>query len=203
MKIKICGVTHPDDAEVAAHLGADYIGIIFSTGSRRRVSVPLAKRIATAAKHGGAEPVGVFVEEPADQIAAICELAGIKWIQLHGSRPTEDLDLLIGTYLIIQAISVEKDGSVSQHIPPLAVTPLYDNLKAGCGTPFDWAAFSPPKKSHWILAGGLNPGNVAEAIALLKPYGVDVATGVELSRTTRKDPYLVKAFIQTARELQE
>lgn len=204
MKVKICGMTHPDDAEYAARLGADYIGIIFADRSRRKVSLAVAKCIADVSKKAGAEPVGVFVDQTADQIASICEQTGINTVQLHGATSQQALHAILGHYSIIYAISVEKNGITSQtQTLPISVIPLYDNSNGGTGVPFDWMAFSPPKNTCWMLAGGLNAENVADAIALLKPNGVDVATGVEFPNTTRKDPILVKAFIQAAKNVKE
>jgi phosphoribosylanthranilate isomerase len=204
MKVKICGMTHPDDAEYAACLGADYIGIIFADHSRRKVSLPVAKCIADVSKKADAEPVGVFVDQTADQIASICEQTGINTVQLHGAISQQALHDILSYYSIIYAISVEKNGITSQtQTLPISVIPLYDNANGGTGVPFDWMAFSSPKKTCWMLAGGLNADNVAEAIALLKPNGVDVATGVEFPNSIRKDPMLVKAFIQAAKNVKE
>lgn len=201
MKVKICGMTHPDDAEYAASLGADYIGMIFDDRSRRKVSLPVAKWIADISRKSGAEPVAVFVDQTADQIAFICEQTGINTVQLHGVISQQALHDILDHYSIIYAISVEKNGVTSQkQALPISVIPLYDNSNGGSGVSFDWTAFSPSKNTCWMLAGGLNADNVAEAIALLKPNGVDVATSVEFPNTTRKDPLLVKAFIQTAKK---
>jgi 2,5-diamino-6-(5-phospho-D-ribosylamino)pyrimidin-4(3H)-one isomerase/dehydratase len=195
MKVKICGVTHPEDAEYAAHLGADYIGIIFADRSMRKVTLPVAKSIADVCRKEGAEPIAVFVDETAEQIASICEQTGIKTVQLHGAISQQALQALLGHYSIIYAISVEKKVEAL----PNTVIPLYDS-EGGTGLSFDWMTFSPPQNRFWMLAGGLTADNVAEAIALLKPDGVDVATGVEVPHTRRKDPLLVKAFIQAAKE---
>ena len=204
MKVKICGMTHPDDAEYAACLGADYIGIIFADRSTRKVSLPVAKSIADVSKNMGAEPVGVFVDQTAHQIASICEQTGINTVQLHGAISQQALPVLLSNYSIIYAISVEKNGVVSQtQTLPISVIPLYDNSNGGTGVPIDWMTFSPSKNNFWMLAGGLNSDNVVEAIALLKPDGVDVATGVEFPNTTRKDPLLVEAFIQAAKNVKE
>lgn len=204
MKIKICGITHPDDAEYAACSGADYIGMVFADQSKRKVALPTAKNIADVSKSIGAEPVGVFAGQTVDQIVSICEQAGINTIQLHGAVSQQALEMLLSTYSIIYAISVEKNGIVSQKqsLPP-QVIPLYDHSNGGTGMSFDWKAFTPPKNASWILAGGLNSENVAEAITALNPGGVDVATGVEFPGTIRKDPCLVKAFIRSAKSLKE
>lgn len=204
MKIKICGITHPDDAEQAASAGADFIGIIFAEHSKRRVSLSMAKIISDVSKNCSAEPVGVFVEHSADQIASICKQTEINTIQLHGSVSQQCLEILLKDFLIIYAISVDKNGVVHHpHSLPSRVIPLYDHSKGGSGMPFNWTAFTPPTHHCWMLAGGLNPENVAEAINLFKPSGVDVSTGVEFPHTPRKNPILVKSFIQAVKNSKE
>lgn len=192
MEVKICGMTHPEDATLAAELGADYIGIIFASRSKRQVSVARAKEIAHAARESGAQPVGVFEEQTAAEVLAICKETGIQMIQAPSTVTTH--------FPLICAISVAMDGSYSKSLPANAC-PLFDCLGGGTGTSFDWTRFSPPKNTPWILAGGLNPKNVAHAIALLKPSGVDVASGVELPNSTRKCPRLMEAFIRAAKEI--
>jgi phosphoribosylanthranilate isomerase len=204
MKIKICGITHPDDGFLAASLGADYIGILFSDLSKRKVLPVLAKEIVQAVKQEGAESIGVFVDETADQILAICEQTGIKTIQLHGIIPQQAFKYLAAQFSIIYAVSVQKNGVIlsTQDVPPSAI-PLYDCTSGGTGMSFDWRSFTPPQGKAWILAGGLTPQNVAEAITLLKPHGVDVSSGVEFTHVRRKDSLLVQAFIQAAKMKKE
>lgn len=198
MKVKICGVTHPADAEFACNVGADYIGMLFSDRSKRKISASLAKEIVDAAKQKGAEPVGVFVDETADEITAICEYTGIRTIQLHGHTSQQAVGILMNHFSIIFAIGADKQ--MSKLHPSLI--PLYDNKEGGTGIAFDWKAFTPPSHGTWILAGGLNPANVGEAIKLLKPSGVDVSTGVEYPHQLRKDPLLVESFLQTAKQIE-
>lgn len=198
MKVKICGVTHPDDAAHAARMGADYVGIIFSSVSKRNVTPIMGKAIADAAKEAGAEPVGVFVDETADAIFSLCEKTGITRIQLHGERPRASLLPLREYYRIIYAVPVNLDGSFLHDIPD-GVALLFDSMSGGTGMAFDWRAFSPPPSSEWMLAGGLTPHTVANAVTILRPHGVVVAGGVEYDGSTRKDPRLVQAFIQEAR----
>lgn len=173
MKVKICGITHPEDALHAAKCGADYIGIIFAKTSKRCVTPEQAVAIAKAAREGGAEPVGVFVDAGSDVIKAVCKRAKISTVQLYGE---------------------------SEYPEGLGQLYVVDGENPGSGKTFNWKKFSPPQDIRWMLAGGLNPDNVAAAIRLLKPYGVDVASGVEKPGSTRKDPQLVAAFIQNAKE---
>lgn len=204
MKIKICGITHPDDAQYAASLGADYIGMIFAEQSKRRVSLSMAKSISHVSQRFGSEPVGVFVEQSADEIISICKKTGINTVQLHGAISQDALDVLLKNYSVIYVVSAGENEIAHQtRSLPSSMIRLYDNSKGGSGVTFDWKSFSSPKNVFWMLAGGLNPENVADAIAELHPGGVDVATGVEFPNMTRKDPFLVKTFIQNARKLKE
>jgi phosphoribosylanthranilate isomerase len=193
MKVKICGVVHPEDARHAAQAGADYIGMLFAKRSRRVVDLNTAQKIADAARQGGADPVGVFEEQSAEQIFSICEQIGIHTVQLHGAPAQQGLEKLLGHYAILYTLADFTQTA------PLSVLPLYDP-SSGTGKRFDWSAVHPPKNRTWMLAGGLTPDNVADAIALLMPYGVDVASGVEFPKLLRKDPALVDAFIKAAKE---
>lgn len=193
MKVKICGVTHPEDALHAACCGADYIGIIFAKNSKRKVSILQAKAISQAARRGGAEPVGVFVDELLEEIVSACEESDINIVQLHGRGAQASLPQLLLTFTIIYALSFNEVYSFPKH-----VTLLVDSSNPGSGEGFDWKTFSPPQNIPWMLAGGLKPDNVAEAIRILQPHGVDVASGVEMQRSVRKDPFLVEDFIEKA-----
>lgn len=182
MKVKICGVTTKEEAEHAASHGADYIGLVFHAASKRNIHLHEAIKICQAV---GNLAVGVFVEQNIEQIDSICQATGLTTIQLHGAAK-QALNL---PYKVLYACSPQDT------IPPQAI-PLFEE-SMGKGQTFDWTTFSPPRRP-WILAGGLNPYNVREAIDLLKPYGVDVSTGVEING--KKDPQLVKAFIQVVKE---
>src|SRR5678809_715738 len=104
MQVKICGITHADDAIHAVECGADYLGIIFSSQSRRSVCLSVASEICTAVKGSKTQPVGIFVNESADAIITACELTQIKIIQLHGDKAREQLPFLVDHYEIFYAI---------------------------------------------------------------------------------------------------
>lgn len=201
MKVKICGMTHPEDALHAAKSGADFIGILFSERSKRKVSLPLAKEITKAAKENGAIPVGVFVDESVSQILSICELTGLDTLQLHGEESKAALPSLQSLYNIIYAIPVGNEGCKIPYIKiPPSILPLFDSFLGGSGQPFNWDNFTPPER-EWILAGGLTVDNLKQAIELLKPYGVDVSGGVEYNNSIRKDPAKVKEFIRITKSV--
>lgn len=197
IKVKICGVTHPADALHAAQCGADFIGINFSKLSRRFVELTTAQEIVQATSEGNAIPVGIFVEESFEEITNCCKTSGISMVQLHGTRAKHSFNLLHG-FTVIYQIGVSDCGIQSAPNFPYGIYLLFD-VVGGSGQRFDWTNFSPPADTRWFLAGGLTPDNVGEAVKLLKPYAVDVATGVEFSGSTRKDPELVEKFIINTR----
>lgn len=200
VEVKICGLTTVDDAVRCIEAGADAIGLNFWTGSPRCVDAATARAIVEA---GGdrATMVGVFVDFTADQVREILRETGIQWAQLHG-RETPELvaQLLPQAY---KALGV-KDGSAielarsypGEHLLLDASVP---GIPGGTGQTFDWeiaAAVAPERML--TLAGGLTPDNVAEAVRVVRPFRVDVASGVE-SAPGRKDPELVQRFIHAAK----
>lgn len=198
MQVKICGVTQSEDAYQAAKAGADYIGVIFSPISKRMVTLEQAYEIKSAIQDTNSQLVGVFVNESAEQIHTICQQADISIIQLHGDQSRNAINFFIKTYSIFYAIPTNNNIFQEEYYYHSNIIPLYDNDKSKNSKPFQWKYFVPPKKP-WILAGGLNINNVAEAIALLNPTIVDVASGVEQRNSIRKDHYLLQAFIETAK----
>ncbi len=212
--IKICGLRTVEGALAAATAGADLIGLVF-TPSRRRVTIAEAQQIAVAAR---ALPpprpviVGLFVNEPVDQVAAIAATVGLEAIQLSGDEPP---DYPAPSALpLIKAIRMTGDAVEQAWLSRIATTPrptgarlpalsaLVDAHVAGAyggtGTQADWTrAAAIARQCPTILAGGLNPTNVAAAIAQVNPLGVDVSSGVE--RDGQKDPALIAAFVAAAR----
>jgi phosphoribosylanthranilate isomerase len=199
-EVKICGLTTVDDALRCIEAGADAIGLNFWPASPRRVDIPMARAIAEAVGDD-VQMVGVFVDFSLAQVRQILLQTGIAWAQLHGAEPPELLAALLPH--AYKAISV-KDGSAiglarsfpGEHILLDASVP---GMPGGTGRTFDWAiAAEVAKERKLTLAGGLTPGNVAEAVGAVKPFRVDVASGVE-SEPGRKDPDLVNRFIHAAK----
>lgn len=199
-EVKICGLTTVDDALRCIEAGADSIGLNFWPASPRCVDARMARAIVEAGgKH--AQMVGVFVDFSLEQVREILLETGIGWAQLHGAEPPELLAALLPN--AYKAISV-KDGSAIElargypgdHILLDASVP---GVPGGTGKTFDWAiAAAVAKERKLTLAGGLTPDNVAEAVRAVKPFRVDVASGVE-SKPGRKHPDLVKRFIDAAK----
>jgi phosphoribosylanthranilate isomerase len=201
-EVKICGLTTVDDALRCAELGADAIGLNFWPASPRFIDLGTARRIVDALADQ-VETVGVFVDFELSQIRKILEQTGISWAQLHGGEAPELVRALLPH--AYKAIGV-KDGSVvelarrypGEHLLLDASVP---GMPGGTGRTFDWSiAAVVAKERKLTLAGGLTPHNVAEAVRRVRPFRVDVASGVE-SAPGRKDPALVEAFIAAAKSV--
>jgi phosphoribosylanthranilate isomerase len=183
MIVKICGITRVEDATVAVSLGATAVGFIFWPGSPRRVAP------ADAAAIGGALPqevwkVGVFVDAPADHVRRVIEEARLTAVQLHGNETPAAAAALNAR--VIKAIALEHVDSPEALDDWRGVPILLDAndpvRKGGTGRTIDWHRAAEIAARHdIILAGGLRPGNVAEAIARVRPSGIDVSSGVEAS----------------------
>lgn len=198
--VKICGVTRLADARAAAEAGADYVGFVFFPASRRCLSQTDAEWIRTAT---GAHRVGVFRDQPRDQIERLRDTARLDRIQLHGAEDPELCAALGGRARVIKAISVADRidwGRVAEYDE--VATVLFDTASptgGGTGQVFDWRTLGDrPAALRFWLAGGLDPTNVADAVRALHPSGVDVASGVE-SEVGCKDPAKIRAFIATVR----
>lgn len=191
MKIKICGFTNADDAFFAAQEGADFIGIIFAEQSKRRVTLEAAKKIVEKIRNTKAEPVCVFVEESLEEILSICKELQVKTVELHGKKAKLAAPHLENFCRIYAMQSGEK---VEEFLDPKRDYLLFDGPSPGNGQAFDHKTFSPPAHFRWFLAGGLTPENVQDAL-FLRPYGLDVASGVE-SAPGKKDRAKVRAFLR-------
>jgi phosphoribosylanthranilate isomerase len=208
--VKICGVTRVDDALACAAVGAEWIGLNFHPASPRFLE-PRAAATIISALPSGVPAVGVFVDRPAAEVAELAAQIGLTIVQLHGEEPPEDL-LVLGHLQVIRAfrLRVASDWSgVSEYLCRARATGrlpdaiLIDSYVAGqsggTGTTVapDVLECVPPLP-RLILAGGLTPENVAARVALVKPWMVDVASGVE-SVPGRKDPAKIAAFVKAAR----
>ncbi len=197
MFVKICAITDPGDAELAADAGADAIGMIFAP-SRRRVEVAQAREIA-AAVPDHVHAVGVFRDHLADEVLEIVEAVGLDAVQLHGNEPPATSDRVRPhVRFVIRAMAAGDPqlASIDDHRPDVV---HLDAPTPGGGVPFDWTLVGDMGARHrLLLAGGLRPENVAEAIAAVRPWGVDGATGTEAS-FGKKDPDKLRRFIAEAK----
>jgi phosphoribosylanthranilate isomerase len=218
MWVKICANTNLEDARLAAELGADAVGFVFAP-SKRQVT---AHQVAGIVPHlaSGLEKIGVFTTRDADEIVGIVRATALTGVQLHGGFDLElakRVRLELGEAVtIIQTLHWTADGGthgaerVAAQLRAIAAEKAIDRVlvdtktaeaSGGTGVPFDWKAAKgalAESKVKLIVAGGLMPENVAEAIATLRPWGVDVASGVE-AKPGQKDPQKLRQFIRNAR----
>jgi len=194
MLVKICGITTSEAAEAAAAAGADFIGFVFAA-SRRKITPERAKMIAKSLS-SPVKTVGVFVNETVEQMVNIAEYVGLDYLQLHGDEGEAVSKQLPRP--VIKAFSV-KDKSIKNIMNYPCDYYLIDSPGGGTGKSFDWKLLDKFNldASKLILAGGLNPENVQEAIRVVKPAGVDVSSGVETNGA--KDIKKIKQFIHAAK----
>jgi phosphoribosylanthranilate isomerase len=196
MFVKICGITRPVDAAAAVEAGANALGFVFWPNSPRFVD-PYVARAIVATLPPFVVPVGVFVNQPVEYVKGVAALVGLGAVQLHGD---EDAAYLAGIrHPVIKAVSVADASDQLDQWPPrtMLLLDVRDPVaRGGTGRTIDWtAAASIAKRRRSLLAGGLTPDNVAEAIALVQPYGIDVSSGVERSPGV-KDPARIRALFE-------
>lgn len=207
--VKICGVCRPGDARVAADAGAAYIGVIVGAGGPRRRSVADAERIYAAAE--GVRRVGVFADASPAEVADVARLLALDVVQLHGAEGPD----------IVAAVAAAGPWSVWKAVRPLDASSLGAELaqwrgrvdallvdgdspggRGGMGVRAPWDALAAARWNgdgpRLVLAGGLRPANVAEAVARLRPDVVDVSSGVEAA-VGEKDEAFIRAFVRAAR----
>ena len=200
--IKICGLRRAEDVSAAVDAGADALGFNFWTGTKRYIDPPEAARLIKGLP-SKILPVGVFVDSMPNHILEVAAATGIQAIQLHGEESPEVLSAL-GAFKTIKAIKIGDRVEPARlqafrKADIILLDRAVNGMVGGTGVTFDWSLAAEAKKHATILlAGGLNPGNVAEAIRQVRPWGVDVASGVE-SEPGVKDPTLIREFIRNAR----
>ena len=225
--VKICGITNLEDARCAAEAGADFLGFIFYPPSPRYVTPEQAGDIIQAihAEFGEAVPrcVGVFVDAPADAVRAIIATAGLDLAQLHGAetpaevaalapyafkalRPQTLVEVQEAVENYLTAMPFSPPSTVARRFAPrlpstpeLLIDAYHPQQKGGTGLAVDvtiarWLA----ERCRLLLAGGLTPENVTDAIAQVHPWGVDVSSGVEATKG-KKDHAKIKAFVEAAK----
>ena len=206
--VKICGVTRVEDAQAAARAGADFLGINFWPTSKRHVGAEAAAQLARAGRIRGAMIVGVFVDATLTTIVEAARVASLDVIQLHGDEPPGFCaEVRAATRLRVWKavpVAAAEDVAGLERWPVHAV--LLDAAtpaRGGSGQTIDWtlaARAAQAGERPIVLAGGLDPGNVAAAVGAVKPWAVDVASGVE-SAPGIKDPARIAAFVRAVREL--
>jgi phosphoribosylanthranilate isomerase len=210
-KIKICGVKTVTEALAAMEAGADLIGFNFYPKSPRSIDLGICKDIMSVMrKYGHITYVGVFVNAAVGEIRSTMETCGLNLAQLHGDEPPQMLNELAGT--AFKAIRLSTDSKTDSRmvtdfaesrreiVPAVLVDAAVKGLYGGSGVTADWnGAAELAKKYPLLLAGGLTPENVAQAVRQVRPWGVDVASGVE-SAPGEKDAAKMKSFVQAVRD---
>ena len=209
-RVKICGITETVHALAAAGAGADFVGLVFAP-SKRRVTPERAHEIALAVKGSKSPPlvVGVFVNTPAPEVNRTAERCGLDWVQMSGDEPWEYFREI--EWPFIKAIRISGEGGVEGLLSEMStgykllerdffclLDSSVEGSYGGTGQVFDWRlAKRVSERFPVVLAGGLSAGNVGEAIEAVRPWGVDVSSGVETGGA--KDVSRIKAFIEAVR----
>jgi phosphoribosylanthranilate isomerase len=203
VKIKICGITNWRDAKLASDAGARLLGFNFCPLSPRYIAPADARRIVRRLP-AGVQAVGVFVNDPPEDVADLAAVVGFDWVQLHGEEPPATCARLARLFPVLKAFRVRRGFRPSALAPYRASTRrggfLLDGfsprLRGGTGKIFDWTlAHRARRYGRVFVAGGLTPENVAEAIRAARPYAVDVCSGVE-SHPGKKDARRLRALVE-------
>lgn len=197
MFVKVCGITHEDDALLAVALGADALGFVFAP-SRRQIRPDQAGEILRRLPHG-VVTVGVFRDERPERIVEIVNRLGLTGAQLHGREPLSEVRWVRKRVSFVIQGFAAGDPAVTAAANGPADVVLIDSPHPGSGRVFDWSlAEGAPGGARLLLAGGLNGDNVREAIRRVRPWGVDVSSGVEAT-PGRKDPRKLRRFLEEAK----
>ncbi len=221
VKVKICGVTNAADAREAMAAGADMLGFIFFPKSPRYVTPEQVRTILAAEKHAKVLTVGVFVNESPATVAQILNFCGLDLAQLHGEETPATLGLegsqspLRGrAYKALRPRTLDEATDLARryalpvrlqgkgHIPAFLIDAYHPDRRGGAGVTGDWSLASALASQYpLLLAGGLTPSNVALAAHSVRPWGVDVASGVEAS-PGKKDHAALRTFVAAAKATQ-
>ncbi len=201
-RVKICGVTTPEQGRAAAVAGADAVGLVFHPPSRRFVEPEQAAAIV-AALPPFVTTVGLFVDARPGRVEAILNAVSLDCLQFHGHEAAGDCARFGRPYLKAIAMGEGQDPRPAMDVHPEAQGFLLDShgggREGGSGHRFDWQTVPDALERPWLLAGGLDSDSVREALRYLRPYGVDVSSGVE-SAPGIKDARRMRAFVRAVRE---
>ena len=200
VRIKICGITRPGDAEQALALGADTVGCVFHAESARHVTAEIAQDIQIAVGHAGTL-VGLFVDPTVDQVQAVLDRIDLDVLQFHGQESPAFCEQFQRPYLKAVAMSADVDllsvNKAYESARGLLLDSAHEGQFGGTGQRFDWDWIDAGLENRLMLAGGLSADNVGEAIRQVRPAAVDVSSGVERDKGI-KDSDRMRAFIEAA-----
>ncbi len=203
--IKICGIKTLKDALAAIEAGADYLGFNFYSKSVRFIEKEICAEITSVLKkeYPNIKLVGVFVNYPVDEVKNILETCSLDLAQLHGDETPEIFAQLVPqAFRAFRGIPSDITGYERNDVPALLVDAAVKGMYGGSGVTADWSAAAELAKRYpLLLAGGLTPENVADAVRQVKPWGVDVASGVE-SVAGEKDAAKMSAFVNAVKRLE-
>ena len=195
-EIKICGLTRIEDIIAVNRYGADYAGFVFCKKSKRYIDSYKAGELIDLLR-SDITTVGVFLDEPLDNVISAARISGVQMIQLHGHESDEYVEYVRRTLErpVIKAFKADEEGALEKALHTTADYVLIDS-GAGTGKKFDWNILKDFKREYF-LAGGLDPDSVGEAISLLEPFAVDVSSGVETDGI--KDEKKIESFIKAVK----
>lgn len=195
-ELKICGLSRLEDIIAVNRQGADYAGFVFYQKSKRYVDPYKANELIELLR-ADIKPVGVFLDEPLDNVVRIARLTGVELVQLHGHESEEYVEYVKRTLdrPVIKAYKASEEGALEKAANSNADYVMIDS-GAGSGKKFDWSIIKDFKRDYF-LAGGLDSESVGEAIRMLEPYAVDVSSGVETDGV--KDEAKIASFIKAVK----
>ena len=204
VRIKFCGITRPEDAETAVALGVDALGFVFHPASPRYVE-PAAAADIVRRLPAFVTAVGLFVDAPLPQVRETLAGTGIPLAQFHGEETPAYCAAFGRAYVKVvrvrSATCVEQAAADYENAAALLLDTWHPQLPGGTGQAFDWQLVPSACARPLVLAGGLASDNVAAAIALVRPYGVDVSGGIEVAKGI-KDPARMRAFVAEVRRIE-
>ena len=216
VNVKICGIQEAGDALVAARAGADFVGLVFVPGRRRRLDEDAAQGIASFLREQLEAPprvVGLFADQELQEVNDVVGRCGLDMVQLCGEESPDYCDRVeVPVIKVLHVSASQEAGDAAESIVPrmrtlrdaghlITLDRKVEGLQGGTGQSFDWdiAGEMSGLGLAFLLAGGLTPENVSEAVAKARPWGVDVSSGVETRGSPGKDHGRIRAFIQAAR----
>ena len=201
--VKICGITRVEDALAAAHLGAAAVGLVFYSPSPRYIEPDAAAQIVRALPPF-VTPVGLFVDAPEDEVRTVARRSHVQLLQFHGGETPDYCGRFELPYM--KAVRVRPGVDLLQYArdfhqaKALLLDAFQEGLHGGTGAVFDWSLIPQALPVPVVLSGGLTPENVRDAIRLVKPFAVDVSSGVEV-RKGIKDAQRIAAFMRGVRDV--
>jgi len=199
--VKVCGITTPDDARQAAHAGAHAVGLVFHPASARHVTPEQARAVVDALPPF-VTPVGLFVDAEPAEVIALVAATGVQLLQFHGDESPAYCAAFgmpwIKAIRVRQGVDLLQCSRRFQGARGLLLDAFHEQHRGGTGQQFDWSLIPSDLALPIVLAGGLTPDTVEQAVRRVRPWAVDVSSGVEFSKGV-KDPAKVAAFIRGAR----